>query len=131
MFVRDAANMVEGSPTDVGAPPAASEPWLGLEFRHLAALQAVADEGSFNGAARRLGYTQSAISQQIASLERIVGLRVVERVHGKKRSAFGGRQDSARARDGDPGEARAPRRPISTHSRAVRQGRFASAPTRA
>ena len=84
MFVRDAANMVEGSPTDVGAPPAGSEPWLGLEFRHLAALQAVADEGSFNGAARRLGYTQSAISQQIASLERIVGLRVVERVHGKK-----------------------------------------------
>jgi molybdate transport repressor ModE-like protein len=60
------------------------EQWLGLEFRHLAALQAVADEGSFNGAARRLGYTQSAISQQIASLERIVGMRVVERVHGKK-----------------------------------------------
>lgn len=86
MFVRDAANMVEGSGSsaDAGAPPASSEPWLGLEFRHLAALQAVADEGSFNGAARRLGYTQSAISQQIASLERIVGLRVVERVHGKK-----------------------------------------------
>jgi len=86
VFVRDAASMVEGSrsPPDVGAPPPASEPWLGLEFRHLAALQAVADEGSFNGAARRLGYTQSAISQQIASLERIVGLRVVERVHGKK-----------------------------------------------
>jgi molybdate transport repressor ModE-like protein len=60
------------------------EQWLGLEFRHLAALQAVADEGSFNGAARRLGYTQSAISQQIASLERIVGMRVVERMHGKK-----------------------------------------------
>ena len=73
MFVREAGDGGE-----------ASEPWLGLEFRHLAALQAVADEGSFNGAARRLGYTQSAISQQIASLERIVGMRVVERVHGKK-----------------------------------------------
>jgi molybdate transport repressor ModE-like protein len=73
VFVREAGNGAEGT-----------EPWLGLEFRHLAALQAVADEGSFNGAARRLGYTQSAISQQIASLERIVGMRVVERVHGKK-----------------------------------------------
>ena len=73
MFVREAGDGGE-----------ATEPWLGLEFRHLAALQAVADEGSFNGAARRLGYTQSAISQQIASLERIVGMRVVERVHGKK-----------------------------------------------
>ena len=73
MFVREAGDGTDGT-----------EPWLGLEFRHLAALQAVADEGSFNGAARRLGYTQSAISQQIASLERIVGLRVVERVHGKK-----------------------------------------------
>jgi molybdate transport repressor ModE-like protein len=73
VFVREAADAATGT-----------EPWLGLEFRHLAALQAVADEGSFNAAARRLGYTQSAISQQIASLERIVGLRVVERVHGKK-----------------------------------------------
>jgi DNA-binding transcriptional LysR family regulator len=69
---------------EAGERDEATEPWLGLEFRHLAALQAVADEGSFNGAARRLGYTQSAISQQIASLERIVGVRVVERVHGKK-----------------------------------------------
>ena len=62
----------------------AAEPWLGLEFRHLAALQAIADEGSFNAAARRLGYTQSAISQQIASLERIVGVRVIERLHGRQ-----------------------------------------------
>jgi DNA-binding transcriptional LysR family regulator len=84
VFVRDAADGTHGGPQDPVAVHAASEPWLGLEFRHLAALQAVADEGSFNGAARRLGYTQSAISQQIASLERIVGVRVVERVHGKK-----------------------------------------------
>ncbi len=57
--------------------------WLGLELRHLAALQAISDEGSFKGAAARLGYTPSAISQQIASLERIVGTRLIAREHGK------------------------------------------------
>jgi DNA-binding transcriptional LysR family regulator len=58
--------------------------WNGLELRHLAALKAVADEGSFGRAARHLGYTQSAISQQIASLERIVGQRLLDRPGGPK-----------------------------------------------
>jgi DNA-binding transcriptional LysR family regulator len=58
--------------------------WIGLELRHLAALRAIADEGSFKGAARLLGYTPSAISQQIASLERIVGTEVVAREQGRK-----------------------------------------------
>jgi DNA-binding transcriptional LysR family regulator len=57
--------------------------WIGLELRHLTALRAIADEGSFKGAAARLGYTPSAISQQIAGLERIVGTRLIEREHGK------------------------------------------------
>ncbi len=58
--------------------------WLGLDLRHLIALKAIADEGSFGRAAERLGYTQSAISQQIATLERIVGLRLIERPGGPR-----------------------------------------------
>jgi len=61
-----------------------TDEWLGLELRHLIALKALAEEGSFGRAARSLGYTQSAISQQIAVLERIVGQRLVERPGGPR-----------------------------------------------
>jgi DNA-binding transcriptional LysR family regulator len=55
----------------------------GVELRHLAALDAVVDEGSFARAADRLGYTQSALSQQIRALERLVGMRLLERRTGR------------------------------------------------
>src|SRR4051812_13406858 len=56
----------------------------GVEIRHLMALEAVAETGSFSQAATRLGYAQSAISQQISALERAVGHRLVDRPGGPR-----------------------------------------------
>ena len=49
----------------------------------LRALVAVADDGSFRAAAARLGYTQSAISHQIALLERALGSALFVRPGGR------------------------------------------------
>lgn len=55
-----------------------------VDIRHLAALVAVVDEGSFSKAAAALGFTQSAISQQIAALEKAAGLPVFDRPKGPR-----------------------------------------------
>jgi DNA-binding transcriptional LysR family regulator len=52
---------------------------MGMEIRDLRALLAVVRTGSFTAAARDLGYTQSAISQQVAALELEVGQQLVLR----------------------------------------------------
>jgi DNA-binding transcriptional LysR family regulator len=54
----------------------------GVELRHLAALVAVAEERSFGRAAVRLGFTQSAVSQQIAAFERSIGVSLFDRPGG-------------------------------------------------
>src|SRR4051794_33034106 len=50
-----------------------------LDVRRLRVLREVAAKGSFSAAAETLSYTQSAVSQQIAALEREAGTRLVER----------------------------------------------------
>src|SRR5207244_5878429 len=50
-----------------------------LDVKRLRVLREVAHQGSFSGAAEALSYTQSAVSQQIAALEREAGSRLVER----------------------------------------------------
>jgi DNA-binding transcriptional LysR family regulator len=62
----------------------AANGWLRLELRYLAALEAIAATGSFGGAADELGYTQSAVSQQIAALERLVGQPLIDRPSGRR-----------------------------------------------
>jgi DNA-binding transcriptional LysR family regulator len=62
----------------------AANGWLRLELRYLAAFEAIAATGSFGAAADELGYTQSAVSQQIASLERLVGQPLIDRPGGRR-----------------------------------------------
>jgi DNA-binding transcriptional LysR family regulator len=61
-----------------------TDQWLDIDLHQLAAFQAIASEGSFHGAAAALGYTQSAISQQVAALERIVGETLIHRPGGPR-----------------------------------------------
>src|SRR4029079_4650257 len=50
-----------------------------LDVRRMRVLREVAQRRSFSAAADALAYTQSAVSQQIAALEREAGTRLVER----------------------------------------------------
>jgi DNA-binding transcriptional LysR family regulator len=50
-----------------------------LDVKRMRVLREVAAQRSFSAAAQKLGYTQSAVSQQIAALEREAGTTLVER----------------------------------------------------
>src|ERR687896_1989068 len=60
-----------------------------LDVRRMRVLREVAIRGSFSGAAEALSFTQSAVSQQIAALEREAGAVLVQR------NARGGRLTEA------------------------------------
>ena len=68
----------------MNATSSSTAAWPGLEMRHLLALVAVVETGTFSEAAEQLGYTQSAVSQQIGALERIVGAPLFERPGGRR-----------------------------------------------
>lgn len=59
--------------------------WPEIEIRHLVAFLAVCEHGTFGDAAAASGYTQSAVSHQIATLERIVGAKLIDRRRGRGR----------------------------------------------
>src|SRR5215469_3260616 len=59
--------------------------WADLDLRHLEVLQAIQERGSFWAASDFLDCSPSAVSQQLATLERIVGHRLVERSRGRRR----------------------------------------------
>jgi DNA-binding transcriptional LysR family regulator len=66
---------------------------------HLRTLMTVIRTGSFADAARRLGYTGSAISQQIAALERAVKMPLFERDARSVRPTSAGNFIAERARE--------------------------------
>src|SRR5436190_2454873 len=50
-----------------------------LDVRRLRVLREVANRGSFSAAAEALSFTQSAVSQQVAALEREAGAKLLDR----------------------------------------------------
>jgi DNA-binding transcriptional LysR family regulator len=62
-----------------------------LDVKQLRVLKAVAEHGSFSAAAEALSYTQPAISQQIAALERSAGATLVDRTSRGVRLTDAGR----------------------------------------
>jgi DNA-binding transcriptional LysR family regulator len=50
-----------------------------LELKHLRVFKEVVERGSFSAAAEALNYSQPAVSQQIAALERATGAKLVDR----------------------------------------------------
>jgi DNA-binding transcriptional LysR family regulator len=69
-----------------------------MELRHLRYFCAVAEYGSFSEAGRRLYVSQSAISEQIADLEREVGGSLLNRASGRTRLTPHGQLFLAEAR---------------------------------
>ncbi len=69
-----------------------------MELRHLRYFCAVADYGTFSAAGRKLHVSQSAISEQLADLEREIGGALLDRTSGRTRLTPQGKLFLAEAR---------------------------------
>ena len=101
--------------------------WTSTSLR---VLRAVVEYGSFTAAASALGYTQSAVSRQVAALERAAGLRLFERTAAGARITPAGRTLAAHgsaALDEVDRAARVARGDVDTARVPVRLGVFSSA----
>lgn len=58
--------------------------WASVEIKHLRALRAVAETGTFWAASERLNSSLSTVSDHIHELETLVGQRLVERSRGRR-----------------------------------------------
>ena len=58
--------------------------WRSVELKHLRALRAVADTGTFWAAAGELNSSLSTVSDHVTALEALVGQRLIERSRGRR-----------------------------------------------
>jgi len=71
---------------------------MDLELRQLRCLVAIVDAGTFTDAAVRLGVSQAAVSRNLASLERVLGVQLLHRTSRSLSPTTAGVQVLARAR---------------------------------
>src|SRR5438094_128637 len=58
--------------------------WQSVEIKHLRALRAVADTGTFWAAAEQLNSSLATVSDHVGALEALVGQRLIERSRGRR-----------------------------------------------
>jgi len=58
--------------------------WQSIELKHLRALRAVAEKGTFWAASEQLNASLSTVSDHVGALEALVGQRLVERSRGRR-----------------------------------------------
>ncbi len=76
--------MIDDQGSDIAQARALPDALADFSLRQLLSFRAVAQEGSFHGAADALDYTQSAVSQHVAALETALGLRLFDRGRGRR-----------------------------------------------
>src|SRR5438445_501010 len=57
--------------------------WRSIELKHLRALRAVAETGTFWAASEQLNASLSTVSDHVSALETLVGVRLIERSRGR------------------------------------------------